>query len=157
VILGAGCEYDAAALEAIALMPLLETVQFGNCRKPTADEVAVLSESLTLRTIAFEHRGEPVYFDELATPASRQIPMSLTGKVVYDAEDAVRERPQNLILANFDEKLWPAILAAPEAITNIRPRDDWHNHGRLRQQLEVRQRERDKASEANEAATQTRR
>jgi hypothetical protein len=77
--------------------------------------------------------------------------------VVYDAEDAVRERPQNLILANFDEKLWPAILAAPETIMNVRHRDDWHNHGRLRQQLEVRQRERDKASEANEAATQTRR
>jgi hypothetical protein len=152
VVLGAGCRYDEATLRAIARMPSLETVQFATSRKPTPEEVATLHDSRTLRTIEFEHRGEPVYFDELATSGQRPAAAKLTGKVVYDADDAIQERPQSLILANFDEGLWPEILADPASIVKFQVRDDWPNHRRLRLRLEVLQRERDQAAKPKAAS-----
>lgn len=109
--------------------------------------------SPTLATVMLEHRGEPIYFREIEFDESRQTPVKLIGKVVYDWEDAIRTRPTNLILANFQETLWPAILDDPRSITEIYPRNDWPNQHRLRLRLEVQQRERDEAAQAIDDAT----
>lgn len=150
-VLGAGCKYDDATLRAIARMPRLESVHFGTCRKPTPEEIAILYESPTLRTIEFEHRGEPIYFDEIARPDREANSVSLTGKVVYDAEDAIRERPKSLILANFEKKLWPSILSDRRSITEVRLRDDWPNQLKFHFRLEVLQREQEESAEVDPA------
>jgi hypothetical protein len=151
VTLSEGFAYDAPILAAIARMPQIQTLTFSRVRKPTTEELRILYGSPTLRAVTLEHDGEPIYFDDVR-PAAARTGLTLQGKIVYDAEDAIRERPNRCIFANFDEKQWPAILADPDAIMTVHFPDDWPNQTRLRLQLEVLQRERDEAAKAEPAA-----